>query len=152
MLIVSSSLANDIYKDVLMKDASDRQVMWVGRITMLLATVFSIVVAVSGSQTIFRVIAYAWAGLGAAFGPLVLFSLFWKRTTLTAAIAGMVSGGVIVVFWKNVIARFGGVFAVYELFPAFVISCFIILIVSLGTEKPSDEILKEFEDAKKAEF
>ena len=152
MLIVSSSLANDIYKGVLKKDASDKQVMWTGRITMLLATVFGVAVAVSGSQSIFRVVSYAWAGLGAAFGPLILFSLFWKRTTLPAAIAGMVSGVVIVVFWKNVIAGFGSVFAVYELLPAFVTSCLVIFVVSLLTEKPSEKIEEEFEAARAARF
>jgi sodium/proline symporter len=148
MLIVSSSVANDIYKGVLKKDASENQIMWVSRITMILATVFGVVIAFSGSQSIFRVVSYAWAGLGAAFGPLVLFSLFWKRTTLYAAIAGMISGGIMVVFWKNVIAGTGGIFAVYELLPAFAVSCAIIVIVSLVTEKPSSDIEKEFEAAK----
>jgi sodium/proline symporter len=152
MLIVSSSLANDIYKGVLKKEASDKQVIWTGRITMLLATIFGIVVAVSGGQTIFQVVSYAWAGLGAAFGPLILFSLFWKRTTLPAAIAGMVTGGVMVVFWRNVIAGFGGVFAVYELLPAFIFSSLVILLVSFLTKKPSQDIEREFEEAKTAEF
>ena len=152
LLIVSSTLANDIYKEVLKKDASYGQVLWVARITMFLATVFGMIVAISGSQSIFRIVSYAWAGLGAAFGPLILFSLFWKRTTLPAATAGMVSGGVMVVFWKNVIATFGGVFAVYELLPAFAISCLVIVIVSLLTKRPSAQIEKEFEAAKTAAF
>ena len=152
MLIVSSSLANDIFKDVLKKDASDNQVMWVGRITMLLVTVFGVIVAISGNQSIFRVVSYAWAGLGAAFGPLVLFSLFWKRTTFVGALAGMVTGGAMVVIWKNAIAKLGGPFAVYELLPAFIISSLVILIVSLASKKPSAEIEKEFETAKAAEF
>jgi sodium/proline symporter len=152
MLIVSSSLANDIYKDIFKKDADDTTVMWVARISMLLVTLFGIGVAVSGNQSIFRVVSYAWAGLGASFGPLVLFSLFWKRTTFPAAVAGMLSGGIMVVLWKNVIAKIGGVFAVYELLPAFVISCLVIVIVSLATEKPSAAIEKEFEAAKTAEF
>jgi sodium/proline symporter len=152
MLIVSSSLANDIYKDVLKKDASDSIVMWVGRVTMLLVTVFGVIVAISGNQSIFRVVSYAWAGLGAAFGPLVLFSLFWKRTTFAGALAGMITGGAMVMIWKNAIAKLGGVFAVYELLPAFIISCLVILIVSLATKKPSEEIEKEFEAAKTAEF
>jgi sodium/proline symporter len=126
--------------------------MWVARITMLLVTVFGVLIAISGSQSIFRVVSYAWAGLGAAFGPLILFSLFWKRTTFPAAVAGMVSGGVMVVLWKNVIAKLGGPFAVYELLPAFVISCLVILIVSLVTAKPSAAIEAEFEKAKTAEF
>jgi sodium/proline symporter len=152
MLIVSSSLANDIFKDMLKKDASDTLVLWVARIAMLLVTVFGVIIAVSGNDSIFRVVSYAWAGLGASFGPLVLFSLFWKRTTLPAAVAGMLSGGVMVIVWKNLIAKLGGVFAIYELLPAFIISCVVIAAVSLLTGKPSAEIEKEFEQAKTAEF
>ena len=152
MLIVASSLANDIFKDVLKKDANEALVMWVARVSMLAVTVFGVLVAVSGNDSIFRVVSYAWAGLGAAFGPLVLFSLFWKRTTFPSAVAGMLAGGFMVIFWKNVIAKLGGVFAIYELLPAFVISCVVILVVSLATKKPSAEIEKEFEAAKTAEF
>jgi sodium/proline symporter len=152
MLIVSSSLANDIFKDIFKKDAGEVLVMWVARITMLLVTVFGVIIAVSGSQSIFRVVSYAWAGLGAAFGPLILFSLFWKRTTFPAAVAGMLSGGVMVVLWKNVIAKLGGPFAVYELLPAFIVSCLVIALVSLMTRAPSAEIGREFEAAKTAEF
>ncbi|MDR2070920.1 MAG: sodium/proline symporter [Treponema sp.] len=152
MLIVASSLANDIYKDIFKKKASDTEVMWVARLTMLTVTIFGIIIALSGNQSIFRVVSYAWAGLGAAFGPLVLFSLFWKRTTFPAAVAGMLTGGITVVLWKNVIAKAGGVFVVYELLPAFVLSCLVIWIVSLRTRKPSKEIEEEFEKAKTAEF
>jgi sodium/proline symporter len=152
MLIVASSLANDIFKDLFKKDASEALVMWVARITMLAVTVFGILIAVSGNQSIFRVVSYAWAGLGAAFGPLILFSLFWKRTTLPAAVAGMLTGGIMVIVWKNVIARRGGPFAVYELLPAFILSALVIFVVSLATKKPSAEIEKEFEEAKTAEF
>jgi sodium/proline symporter len=152
MLIVASSLANDIYKDLFKKKASEAEVMWVARITMLAVTVFGIIIALSGNQSIFRVVSYAWAGLGAAFGPLVLFSLFWKRTTFPAAVAGMLSGGIMVALWKNVIAKWGGVFAVYELLPAFIISALVIWIVSLATPAPAEEIVKEFEEAKTAEF
>ena len=152
MLIVASSLANDLFKGVFKKDASEKAVMWVARVGMLLVTLFAIFVAITGNQSIFRVVSYAWAGFGASFGPLVLFSLFWKRTTFPAAVAGMVSGGAMVIIWKNVIAKLGGVFAVYELLPAFIISCLAIVIVSLLTEKPSADIEKEFEQAKTAEF
>ncbi|MDR3336277.1 MAG: sodium/proline symporter, partial [Treponema sp.] len=152
MLIVASSLANDIYKDLFKKKASDAEVMWVARLTMLAVTVFGIIIALSGNQSIFRVVSYAWAGLGAAFGPLILFSLFWKRTTFPAAVAGMLTGGIMVILWKNVIAKAGGVFGVYELLPAFILSALVILIVSLVTAKPSGEIEAEFEKAKTAEF
>jgi sodium/proline symporter len=152
MLIVSSSLANDIFRDIIKKNAKEKTVLWVARITMLLVTVFGIIVAITGSQSIFRVVSYAWAGLGASFGPLILFSLFWKRTTFPAAVAGMVTGGFMAVFWKNVIAKLHPVLSVYELLPAFIISCLVILIVSLATKKPSQEIENEFEKAKVAEF
>jgi sodium/proline symporter len=152
MLIVASSLANDIYKDIFKKKASDAEVMWVARLTMLAVTVFGIIIALSGSQSIFRVVSYAWAGLGAAFGPLVLFSLFWKRTTFPAAVAGMLTGGVMVILWKNVIAKAGGIFAVYELLPSFILSCFVILCVSLASQPPSKKIEAEFEKARAEEF
>jgi sodium/proline symporter len=152
MLIVASSLANDIFKDLFKKDASEALVMWVARITMLAVTVFGICIALSGNQSIFRVVSYAWAGLGAAFGPLILFSLFWKRTTFRAAVAGMLSGGVMVILWKNLISKLGGVFAIYELLPAFIVSALVIFLVSLATEKPPAEIEAEFEMAKRVEF
>jgi sodium/proline symporter len=152
MLIVASSLANDIFKDLIKKDASEVMVMWMARITMLAVTVFGIGIALSGNQSIFRVVSYAWAGLGACFGPLMLFSLFWKRTTFPAAVAGMLTGGLVVILWKNLISKLGGVFAIYELLPAFVISALVILVVSLSTRKPSEEIEAEFERAKTAEF
>jgi sodium/proline symporter len=152
MLIVASSLANDLFKDVFKKNASEALVMWVARIAMLLVTVFAVIIACTGNQSIFRVVSYAWAGFGASFGPLVLFSLFWKRTTLPAALAGMLTGGIMVVVWKNIIARAGGIFGVYELLPAFILSALVICVVSLVTKKPSGDIEKEFEAAKTAEF
>jgi sodium/proline symporter len=126
--------------------------MWVARMAMVLVTVFGVIIACSGNQSIFRVVSYAWAGFGASFGPLVLFSLFWKRTTFPAAVAGMLTGGVMVVVWKNLIAPLGGVFAVYELLPAFALSALVILTVSLLTKKPSAEIEREFEAARTTEF
>jgi sodium/proline symporter len=152
MLIVASSLANDIFKDLFKKDASERMVMWIARITMLAVTVFGIVIALSGNQSIFRVVSYAWAGLGACFGPLVLFSLFWKRTTFPAAVAGMLSGGAVVIMWKNAVSKIGGPFAIYELLPAFAVSALVIFFVSLATKKPSKEIEEEFERAKTADL
>ena len=147
MLIVSSSLANDIYKGIFDKNASEKKVMWIARVTMLLVTVFGIVVAV-GNQPIFQVVAYAWAGLGASFGPLILFSLFWKRTTFAGALSGMLAGGFMVVIWRNFIRPLHYSVDVFELLPAFVISCLVIVIVSLATKKPSAAVEKEFEEAK----
>ncbi|MDR2186111.1 MAG: sodium/proline symporter [Treponema sp.] len=152
MLIVSSSLANDIFKDLIKKDAPEAMVMWVARIAMLAVTVFGVVIAVSGSDSIFSVVSYAWAGFGASFGPLILFSLFWKRTSFPAAVAGMITGGAAVVIWKTQIKPLGGVLGIYELLPAFILSCIVIVVVSLLTAPPSKEIQAEFEKARTAEF
>lgn len=153
MLITSSSIANDLFKNSFKKNISEKGVLWIARATMLAVTVFGLFVALSGSSTIFKIVSYAWAGLGASFGPLILFSLFWKRTTLAGAAAGMITGGGMVVIWKQFISVFGknhGIDAltVYELLPAFLISCAVIFVVSLATKKPSAEIEAEFEKAK----
>ncbi|MDR1955589.1 MAG: sodium/proline symporter [Treponema sp.] len=152
MLIASSALANDLFKGLIKKDAGEALVMWVARITMLLVMVFGVAVALSGNQSIFRIVSYAWAGLGAGFGPLMLFSLFWKRTTLPAAIAGMLSGGSMVILWKEVISKTHPALGVYELLPAFILSCLVIFVVSLLTKAPSKGILQEFETARTVEF
>ncbi|MDR3115822.1 MAG: sodium/proline symporter PutP [Treponema sp.] len=152
LLIASSALANDLFKGMFKKDAGEALVMWVARITMLLVMVFGTAVALSGNQSIFRIVSYAWAGLGAAFGPLILFSLFWKRTTLPAAVAGMLCGGLMVVLWKEVISKIHPVLGVYELLPAFILSGLAIFVVSIFTKAPSQDILKEFETARIAEF
>jgi len=148
MLIVSSSFSNDLYKGGYKKDAPDKNVMWVARITMLLVTIFGIAFALSG-DTIFAVVAYAWAGLGASFGPLMLFSLFWKRTNFHGALAGMITGGVVVVIWRNLIRPLHAYVNVFELLPAFILSSLVILIVSLATAKPPQKMEEEFEAARK---
>lgn len=152
MLIASSALSKNIYGGLIKKDASDKSVMWVARIALVLVTGFGILIAVSGNDSIFRIVSYAWAGFGAAFGPLILFSLFWKRTNLQGAIAGMLSGGLMVVLWKEVISKLGGYFAVYELLPAFITSCIFIVVVSLMTAPPSAEIVKEFDSVSTADI
>lgn len=123
----------------------------IARISVVLIAVVAIFIARNPESSVFEIVSFAWAGFGAAFGPVVLFSLFWKRTTLWGALAGMVSGGAMVFIWKYVIAGFGGVFAIYELLPAFIVSSILIIVVSLLTKKPSEDIVKEFELAKSKE-
>ena len=148
LLIASSALSRDIFKGIFKKDATDKQVMIVSRITLLLISLFGIIVALDENSVIFKVVSFALAGFGATFGPIILFSLFWKRTTRAGAIAGMLTGGSMVFIWNKLIAKLGGVFAIYELFPAFVLSCVAIVVVSLLTKKPDQAILEEFEAAK----
>ena len=149
LLIASSALANDVYKGVIDKKASDKKVMWVSRIALMVIALIGMVIALDEKSVIFNIVSFAWAGFGATFGPLMLFSLFWKRVNRAGAVAGMLSGAATVFIWKLVLnPTFGGVFAIYELLPAFIVSSIFIVAVSLITKKPSQEIEEEFEKAK----
>lgn len=145
LLIAGSSIAKNIYKGLFNKKATDKQVMICARITLIIVMLFGILIALSSDSTIFAITSYAWAGFGASFGPLILFSLYWKRTNLTGAIAGMVTGGVSVIVYEVFLTPLGGIFELYSLLPCFILSCIIILIVSLITKAPSKKILSEFE-------
>jgi sodium/proline symporter len=147
MLSASSSLSNDLFK-TFFKKAREVTIMWVARIAILIVTIFAAIIALSGTQSIFRIVSYAWAGFGAAFGPLILFSLFWKRTTFPAAAAGMLTGGIMVILWKNVVSTLGGAFAIYELLPSFILSSAVIFVVSLLTKAPSTDVQREFDTVK----
>lgn len=148
LLIAASAVSLNIFKGILKKDASDKQVMTMSRIILLLIAVVGVIIAMDENSVIFTIVSFAWAGFGAVFGPIMLFSLFWKRTTQAGAVAGMVTGGVMVFLWKLALKPLGGVFGIYELFPAFVLSCLVILVVSLLTPVPSAQIQQEFDLAR----
>ncbi len=153
LLIAASAFSKNIFQGLIKKNATDKQVMWVTRITLLAITITGIALVWDENSIIFKIVSFAWAGFGATFGPLMLFSLFWKRITRWGAIAGMVSGGVMVFVWEYLItplaAKTGfAPFAVYELLPAFIISSICIVVVSLLTPRPSKEIEEDFEAVK----
>ena len=145
LLIAASAFSKNIFQGIFKKNASDKQVMTVSRITLLVLALIGIVIALDEESVIFQIVSFAWAGFGATFGPLMLFSLFWKRTTRAGAIAGMISGAGMVFLWKLVISKLGGAFGIYELLPAFIFSCICIVIFSLITKAPSKEIEEDFE-------
>jgi len=145
LLISASAISKNVWQGLIRKKASDKEVMTVSRVVLVLVTIFAVFVAVGQNKVIFTIVDFAWAGFGAAFGPLMLFSLFWKRTTYAGAIAGMVSGGVMVFVWNFWISKLGGVWGIYELLPAFVISSLVIVVVSLCTKKPDAQIETEFD-------
>ena len=145
LLIAASAFAKNIFQGMFKKNASDKQVMWVSRITLLVLTLIGVVIALDENSVIFTIVSFAWAGFGATFGPLMLFSLFWKRINRAGAVAGMVSGAGMVFLWKLVISKLGGVFAIYELLPAFIFSSICIIVVSLLTKAPSQEVMDDFE-------
>jgi sodium/proline symporter len=148
LLIASSAVSKNIYQGLFKKDATDKQVMRMSRIVLLVIAIVGILIALDKDSVIFTVVAFAWAGFGATFGPIMLFSLFWKRTTREGAIGGMLAGGCMVFFWKYVMRPLGGAWNIYELLPAFLFSCIIIIVISLLTKEPSTEIQEEFEQAK----
>lgn len=145
LLAAASGVTHNILTDVLGIKLSDKKTMLIARITVVGVAILGIIFASDPNSSIFRVVSFAWAGFGATFGPVMLFSLFWKRCNKWGALAGMVSGGAMVFIWKFGVAKLGGIFAIYELLPAFAISALVIVVVSLLTPAPEKEIVEEFE-------
>jgi sodium/proline symporter len=125
--------------------------MMVSRITMVIILIFGIIIALDQNSTIFGVVSYAWAGFGASFGPLMILSLYWRRVNLPGAVAGMVAGGGMVFLWHEVIAGLGGLFAIYELLPAFILGLVVNVVVSMVTAPPSKQITDEFDTYRELE-
>ncbi len=145
LLAAASAIAQNIIRGVFGAELSDKKSMVVARVTVLGVAVCGVLFALDPSSSIFRIVSFAWAGFGATFGPIVLFSLYWKRCNKWGAIAGMFSGAAMVFIWKYAIAPIGGAFAIYELLPAFVTSCIFIVVVSLLTGEPEKEIVEDYE-------
>ncbi|MBQ8118329.1 MAG: sodium/proline symporter [Lachnospiraceae bacterium] len=145
LLQASSSFSQNILQDFLHIKMDEKKAMHFARGTVAVIAIIGVVLAWNPDSSVFTIVSFAWAGFGAAFGPLMLFSLFWKRTTKAGALAGMVSGGVCIFIWKFRIRPLGGVWNIYELLPAFILSTIVILIVSLATKEPEEAIQKEFE-------
>ena len=148
LLAASSSVSTDIM-GVFKKNLSNKTTMIIARLTVIVISIIAVFIARNPEGSIFRVVSFAWAGFGAAFGPVVLLSLFWKRSNKWGAVAGMIAGGAMVFIWKYLIAGLGGVFAIYELLPAFIFACIVNIAVSLLTKAPSKEITDEFNEVSK---
>ena len=148
LLVTASSVSRDIYAILFKKEGEEKQLVWVSRVAVVAVSVIAIFPGLDPNSSIFSLVSCAWGGIGATFGPLILFSLFWKRMTLAGAIAGMIVGGVTDLLWYNLS---GGVFDIYEIIPGFLFSSLAIIVFSLLT-KPSKEIVEEFESVKDAEI
>jgi len=162
LLVSSSAVAEDFYKAIFRKNASDKELVWVGRLSVVAIAIIALLLAVDQNSSVLDLVSYAWGGFGAAFGPVILFSLFWKRTNRWGALAGMIVGAATVVIWKilstpkldaagNVIEPAVIPFELYEIVPGFILATIAIIVVSLVTTAPSQEIQDEFEKAAKAE-
>jgi sodium/proline symporter len=149
MLITCSAIAKNLFQGLFKKDASERQVLWVSRVTMVVVLLFGVVIAWQQDSSIFQVVSFAWAGFGSAFAPLVLLSLFWRRTNLPGAISGMVAGAAVMLGWHFLGVYFpafgGGIFTLYELAPGFICGLLVNLAVSLATKPPAPAVLETFD-------
>lgn len=145
LLAASSSVSQNILQETLHLNLSNKASMFAARLTVVVIAVLGVIIARNPDSSVFGIVSFAWAGFGASFGPIVICSLFWKRTTLPGAIAGMIAGGAFVFIWKYEIKPLGGVFGLYELLPVFLVGIIVIFIVSLATKAPSKEITDEFE-------
>lgn len=146
LLVASSSFTSDIYKPIIRKNASEREILWVGRIVVIVVSVVAYFIASSkgkGAQAVMDMVGNAWALFGGAFGPVVILSLFWKRLTYKGAIAGIVVGAVVDLLWYNFMAQTG----IYEIIPAFVVGFIVTVVVSLLDKKPSAEVMAIYERA-----
>ena len=145
LLVCSSTLTEDFYKAFIRKNASQKELVWIGRLMVLLIAILAIVLATNPESKVLGLVAYAWAGFGAAFGPLILLSLFWKRMNLSGALAGMVVGAVVVIAWKNI--SFFAATGVYEIIPGFICSFLAIIFFSLISKEPTADMIERFETA-----
>ena len=145
LLAASSSVSSDLLGDFLKKKTGKKGSMFADRITLLIIALIAVFLARDPNSSVFNIVSFAWAGFGAVFGPVVLFALFWKRSNWQGALAGMISGGAMVFIWKYLVRPLGGAWDIYELLPAFLVSCAAIVLVSLLTKAPSKEIVEEFE-------
>lgn len=146
LLVCSTTLTEDLYKGFIRQHASQKELIWIGRSMVVIIALVAINIAMNPESKVLGLVSYAWAGFGAAFGPLILLSLFWKRMTLSGAIAGMVVGAMSVVAWKTGLPDS----AVYEIIPGFVLATLSIVLVSLISKAPSHDIVERFDRANTA--
>lgn len=150
LLAASSALTADFYARFFRRQASQHELVIVGRSCVLLIAMLAIWIASNPAGSIMQLVSYAWAGLGAAFGPIILFSLFWKRTTHQAAMASIFVGTSTVILWKLFVVKLGGWYSLYEIIPGFLLASLSIVLVSMLTKQPSAGMLEEFNAAKAA--
>ena len=148
MLAAASSVSQNILQEFGHLKLSEKQSLFAARLTIICVSVVGVVLARDPDSSVFGIVSFAWAGFGGSFGAVVLCALFWKRCNWQGALAGMLSGGLMVFVWKYLVSPLGGVFGIYELLPAFLVSLAVCVVVSLVTPAPTEDILAEFDAAK----
>ena len=148
LLAASSSVSENILKGFFNINLTEKMTVLAARICLVVIAVIGVFLASDPNSSVFGIVSFAWAGFGAAFGPVVLAALFWKRSNMYGALAGMVVGGATVFIWKYMVRPLGGAWNIYELLPAFLLALAAIIVVSLLTPAPSKEIQDEFDEVK----
>ena len=148
LLAAASAISSDLLQDFGRKKFSDDTSVKIAKITVIIISAIAVVIAYDPDSSVFSIVSFAWAGFGATFGPVMLLSLFWRRSNRQGAIACMISGAVMVFLWKYVISGLGGPFAIYELLPAFIVALAVNIAVSLATPAPDKEVLEIYDKAK----
>lgn len=146
LITAASGVSQNILKEFFGIKMKEKTSMIVARLTVIGVSVIGLLLALNPESSVFEIVSFAWAGFGATFGPVVLAALFWKRSNKWGALAGMVSGGIMIFVWKYGISKLGGIFAIYELLPAFIVACIAIVVVSLLTKAPEKAIVDKFEE------
>ena len=149
MLAAASSVSQNIVQEFFKVKLDEKKSLLIARVTIVLISLIGVFLARDPNSSVFGIVSFAWAGFGGAFGAVTLCALFWKRSTRWGALAGMIGGGATVFIWKYAVRPLGGIWNIYELLPAFLVSCAMIVIVSLATKAPSKEIIDEFETVQK---
>ena len=153
LLAAASGISENILKGVFKVNLSEKATMAAARLTVIAISIVAVFLAQNPNSSIFGIVSFAWAGFGAAFGPVMLFALFWKRANKWGALAGMISGGAMVFIWEYIVTPFGKssdieLLTLYELLPAFIVACIFIVVVSLVTPAPSKEVTEKFDAVK----
>ena len=149
LIAASSAVSENIIQETFGIKLSERAAMLTARITLIAVAVFGVIIAWNPNSSVFNIVSFAWAGFGAVFGPAMIMSLYWKRANKYGTIAGMVSGGLMVFIWKYLVRPIGGIWNLYELAPAFLIAIIMIVVVSLATAEPDNDMVKTFEKVSK---
>ncbi len=152
LLAAASSITQDLTQHTFKVKLSEKFSMWFARIAVIVIAIIAVFIAWDSTSSVFRIVSFAWAGFGAAFGPVMLCSLFWKRSNKWGALAGMIAGGITVFVWKFVVREVfsGTILDIYELLPAFIVALVAIVVVSLLTKAPEKEVTDVYEEARKA--
>ena len=148
LLTASSSISEDLLCSVFKLKLSTKATMWVARISVIVIAIVAVIFARDPNSSVFQIVSFAWAGFGATFAPVMLCALFWKRCNKWGALAGMISGAIVIFLWKYLVRPIGGAWNIYELLPAFIVALIFIIVISLATGKPDDEVVDTFNRVK----